>query len=100
MRPKKLWFASALAAALAFSAPTFAGEQAAAVFKDAAGKKSTLGGQSDLLRALGMIPRQASLVIGTLETIFIGLAVSSRRLGISISAQVRRLMRATHCQPC
>jgi len=39
MRPKKLCFASALVAALALSAPTFAGEQAAAVLKDAAGKE-------------------------------------------------------------
>ena len=39
MRLKKLWSASALAAALALSAPTFAGEQAAAVLKDGAGKE-------------------------------------------------------------
>lgn len=39
MRRKKIWSASALTAALVFSAPTFAGEQATAVIKDAAGKE-------------------------------------------------------------
>lgn len=39
MGRKKMWCASAVAAALAFSAPAFAGERATAVLKDADGKE-------------------------------------------------------------